>query len=306
MRLPTALTVRRSNRKSAQRSPRRLRVEGLEARQMMSGNPTVSYDANTGTIQIIGTDSPDNVMVTYDAAKHQYVVVAYGNDPMASPPKPIYIQGPVTGINFYGKGGDDNFANNTSVPCNALGGDGNDTLQGGSGNDYLEGGAGNDTIRGGSGDDLINGCGGDDNLDGQDGNDYVNGGSSGGWNFYTGNDVVKGGAGNDVLHGGDGDDKLYGGEGNDWLYGELGNDSLYGQAGANFLNGGDGNDLLVGGWDFCPDTYFGGAGKDSFWMPAGAKNKVLDFTAGEDTLVTIVPHGQGNGFDVPGFDAPGF
>jgi Ca2+-binding RTX toxin-like protein len=61
-------------------------------------------------------------------------------------------------------------------------------------------------------------------------------------NGGDGNDTLLGGKGNDILHGGPGDDYLDGGLGDDSLYGEAGNDTLVTTSGNDYLNGGIGND----------------------------------------------------------------
>ncbi|MEO6773821.1 MAG: C2 family cysteine protease [Kofleriaceae bacterium] len=136
----------------------------------------------------------------------------------------------VTKIVFYGNDGDDTFTNTTSIPCEAYGGDGNDTLNGGAGADFLVGGYGQDTIHGNGGDDTLWGSGGSD------------------W-----------------LYGGDGDDVIYGHGGNDMLYGEGGRDTLYGGSGVDTLSGGADQDTLVTiGGNY--DVVYGGTGNDLFWV----------------------------------------
>jgi hypothetical protein len=87
-------------------------------------------------------------------------------------------------IIFHGLDGDDRFENDTNIPCEATGGNGNDVLMGGSANDVLHGLAGNDRLIG------AEGC---DQLFGESGNDGLFGGQYGKPDF----DVLHGGAGKD-------------------------------------------------------------------------------------------------------------
>ncbi|MFO0843383.1 MAG: hypothetical protein U0797_13450 [Gemmataceae bacterium] len=118
----------------------------------------------------------------------------------------------VNRIVYNGLGGDDRFDNQTSVPCTAFGGAGNDYLAGGHSADYLDGGTGNDEIHAREGDD-----------------------------------VLLGGSGNDLMRGGQGNDRMYGGTGKDDMFGALGNDYLDGgrDGSADILRGGDGADTFV-------------------------------------------------------------
>ncbi|TDR82125.1 VWA domain-containing protein [Paludibacterium purpuratum] len=100
-----------------------------------------------------------------------------------------------------------------------------------------------------------------------------------------GADTLLGGIGADWLDGRGGNDKLFGMDGNDHLYGGLGNDWLFGGEGDDVLVGGAGDDVLVGGPG--NDTLTGGPGRDVFkWYEEdyGGRDRVLDFTRGEDRL----------------------
>ncbi|MEM8504508.1 MAG: esterase-like activity of phytase family protein [Cyanobacteria bacterium P01_D01_bin.1] len=165
-----------------------------------------------------------------------------------------------------------------------VGTDADDTLAGKRLGDKITGGLGADSITGGVGDDLLIGDlsesdmsadGGDDTIFAGGGGDRVVGNS--------GDDMLYGNAGMDQVAGGNGDDLLYGGLGDDLLEGGIGNDELYGEAGRDTLIGGDGDDTLVGGKS--RDTLFGGVGSDVFILQTGsAKDLVMDFVAGEDTI----------------------
>jgi Ca2+-binding RTX toxin-like protein len=198
--------------------------------------------------------------------------------------------GTYSAIKYVGSAYDDTFVNNTSLPAQADGGAGNDTLTGGSGNDTLIGGkgddkiygsGGNDTLKGGEGNDELHGGAGNDSLEGNADNDVLYGDE--GDDTLAGNldnDKLYGGAGNDTLLGGNGNDRLFGEDGNDVLSGGVGNDTLSGGAGDDSLAGEDGDDQLLG--DDGNDTLLGGDGNDE--LQGGAGNDFLKGEAGNDTL----------------------
>ncbi len=134
-----------------------------------------------------------------------------------------------------------------------------------------------------------------DTLEGTDGADLV-------WGRH-GDDILRGGAGDDVVGGGQGADVLAGGTGADWLQGGAGPDFLSGgdlsdpfgelDAAADTLDGGSGNDRLTGGGG--DDTLIGGRGDDLLAGDAGddvfvfdrrafGRDRIVDFTPGEDCL----------------------
>jgi Ca2+-binding RTX toxin-like protein len=84
-----------------------------------------------------------------------------------------YDPGVVQSISFWGLAGNDRFTNNTSLPCWAGGGDGNDVLIGGTRADVLRGGNGADRLEGRAGDDSLYGEGGSDTHIGGSGSDYL-------------------------------------------------------------------------------------------------------------------------------------
>ena len=106
-----------------------------------------------------------------------------------------------TGVNFgYSPTGSGTTITGTSGPDMLSGTDQPDELYGLDGNDNLDGGGGDDLLVGGVGDDILHG----------DGAHLV-------WPYFTGNDILRGGAGNDLLAGGQGSDLLDGGDGDDVL-----------------------------------------------------------------------------------------
>ncbi len=91
---------------------------------------------------------------------------------------------------------------------------------------------------------------------------------------------------NDKLKGGEGDDTIVGRGKNDKLKGFGGDDDLTGGKGKDHLKGGDGNDLLNGGAG--RDNLKGDSGEDQFIFDKwgrSSKDKIADFTVGEDTIV---------------------
>jgi hypothetical protein len=98
---------------------------------------------------------------------------------------PTFCPCKVSAIWFDGRGGDDRFHNDTSIDCNAYGGDGDDILKGGSGRDILVGDRG---------DDQLFGRGGFDQLYGDQGHDELDGGDDGV------EDWLHGSGGNDTFH----------------------------------------------------------------------------------------------------------
>jgi Ca2+-binding RTX toxin-like protein len=162
---------RRKN--SAQRQPL---IESLEGRQMLS------VSVLKGVLTINGTSGDD--------------VISVSQDPVTKAMLRVSVNGLLNGVDSVGlkrinisslEGNDlvliDESQGAISLPVNAAGGSGNDTITGGSGADVLQGGRGDDVLRGAAGTDLL-----------------------------------EGGVGNDVLFGGDGRDSLDGGAGADTLY----------------------------------------------------------------------------------------
>lgn len=170
----------------------------------------------------------------------------------------------VSSITFIGLAGDDRFTNNTSIPSDAFGQAGNDTLIGGSGNDRLIGGPGVDTLEGNAGDDEVRG--------GIDGKKTIRGGA--------GNDRLFGGTGDNDIDAGDGDDVVHGGAGVDNIMGGNGDDELYPGGGDNIVRGGSGNDTLVSGAGI--DTVFGEAGDDILFTGPG--DDVVEGGDGDDNI----------------------
>ncbi len=176
-----------------------------------------------------------------------------------------------------------------------------DTLDGLAGNDIIFGRAGDDTVRGGDGADRLYGESGNDTLLGGAGDDYLNGGA--------GADVLDGGAGNDSLDGGPGADTYLLGRGSgqdtiqdvDTTAGVV--DTIQLGAGVqprdvSLARNGDHLVLTINGttdqltayywfWQDRPDNQVEQVGFDdgTTWDAATIKQKVLNGTAGADTLV---------------------
>ena len=99
--------------------------------------------------------------------------------------------------------GDDGLTtqNSVTLPVQADGGAGDDTLNGGAGSDGLDGDVGTDTLDGGNGPDTVHGGEGADLVAGGNGSDQLFGDG--------GNDVFGGEGGNDDVSGGTGVDAYY-------------------------------------------------------------------------------------------------
>lgn len=286
----------------------RIEFEALAARHLLAG---ITFDSATGIVTVDGSNSADSVLVTQNASS---VTIALTNVQTQTFPTVDLSK-----IRFYGRGGDDWFRNNSSVPVQAYGQAGLDTLIGGSANDILRGGgeadrlygqAGNDSLIGDAGDDVsfggsghdradsgagndrITGEDGDDKIFAGEGDDYVDAGN-GNDQVYTwwGNDYVLGGAGDDLISGHDGNDNLNGQSGIDQIYGNEGDDRLTGGAQDDRLVGGNGADSLLGddGWD----ALFGQGGND--WMAGGLGDDALSGEAGDDRM-----RGEGGADDLWG------
>lgn len=112
-----------------------------------------------------------------------------------------------------------------TLPYNARGNGGNDTLYGNNLDNDLYGDAGDDALIGRSGADRVDGGAGNDTMIGDQATFVVVGPGN---VVYTG--VDNGAAdGNDTLLGGAGNDTGWGGGGNDYIRGDAGNDTLNGQ-----------------------------------------------------------------------------
>lgn len=155
------------NKKPRHRSTRRLTVEGLERREVLS---TVSLMG--GVLQIDGDARINNAVVeSRNGVIFVEVVSKTSNGAVVERLQKSFSPASVASIKFSGNAGNDAFTNNTAKPCVADGGDGNDVLQGGSGDDTLYGRAGDDTLTGLGGNDNLYGGSGKDTLKGGDGRD---------------------------------------------------------------------------------------------------------------------------------------
>ena len=256
-----------------------LGYQTLEGKRLLAA---ISFNANTGSVFIGGTQEIDNVLVVQNGS--QITVTQSGGRTGSE----TFDASLVNEIRFVGQGGDDRFENQTSINSFAFAGAGNDTLIGGSGNDRLVGmdgddiintnggddvvvagegndtvdaGEGNDRVLGGEGDDVIRGNAGDDVIFGFSGNDTLSDVS--GTNRIIGGDGIDqiiGGSGNDRIFGGDGNDVINGNGGDDDIFGQNGNDTIFGGTGSDFLNGNAGDDVLFG--QSTNDILDGGGGSD--------------------------------------------
>lgn len=246
---------------------RRLRLESLEARQLMAID--VYYDdgyrdgdyvhPELEGIHIVGTNGPDEAYVTQ---KDGQILVKTIDAERAVGVYRIESY-KVPAIFFYGQWGNDIFRNESATRTYAWGGDEDDQMFAGEGQAFMWGGAGNDTLEayaalsaelhGGDDDDTLIGT-------------------------YT-RDVLRGEAGDDAIYGWQGDDEIYGGSGNDRLYGDEGWDTIFGDTGDDRMLGGSGDDTLIGGPNLAnggtdKDTLIGGLGMD--FLYGGADSDFLD------------------------------
>jgi Ca2+-binding RTX toxin-like protein len=252
------LGLNKANRKQRKRRPhqnRRLSGESLERRELLAA--AVWLDSS-GNLQIESDFESDEVEVSTEKG---VLSVEVNNN--------LEYQcnaSQVDEIFFHGHAGNDVFTNNTDIPCEAHGGDGDDTLTGGTaddslygetGNDVLDGRAGDDYLLGGYGDDTLNGGSGGDELRGGHDNDVLSG-DSGEDELHgeMGDDIVDGGDGDDLACGEDGNDTVSGGSGNDTVCGGFGRDVLFGDDNNDLLQGGEGSDVISGG--FGDDQLYGG------------------------------------------------
>ena len=193
----------------------RLNLEGLQDRLCPAVSVGMVSPSDVGTLSITSDAASDRVVVSTNVHQgfsedgeplHSTTVSFHVNGVLWSVPV-----GPYAGLSqfrgvdkivFHGNGGDDTLINNTSIPVDAYGGAGKDTLTGGGAGDYLNGGGEDDILNGGSGKDSLWGGIGNDSLRGNDGLDYLYG--------EAGNDTLSGGNDNygDVLIGGTGRDSF--------------------------------------------------------------------------------------------------
>ncbi len=182
----------------------------------------------------------------------------------------------------------------TTIIENATGGDQadiligneqNNTITGNDGDDLLLGGEGSDTMLGGSGVDEIYGGGGDDTIDSGAFTDTVFGG--------TGNDTIQLTGGNflDVISGGSGTDTLdastYTTPGffvnlDTGVYGSTSSSSPQTLSSIETVIGTANADVFTG--TFATQTFFGGAGDDTFINLLGRFYDNIDGGLGTDTL----------------------
>jgi Ca2+-binding RTX toxin-like protein len=174
---------------------------------------TASFNAQTGTLTIIGDDLDNTIVVSRNAAGTLLV-----NNGAVSISGGVPTVANTALIEIFGREGNDqlslNEANGALPRANLYGEAGDDTLTGGSGNDMLSGGPGNDVLLGKGGADTL--FGGDDN---------------------------------DTLTGGDGDDQVFGEAGNDRIIWNPGDDTDLNEGGSGIdtveVNGGNGAEVFT-------------------------------------------------------------
>ena len=281
-------------------------VEHLETRELLASGLSFSG----GIVRIYGDNGENHATVKQSGSNIIITTESWNRS---------FNRTSVSAVAFYGKGGNDEFYNNTSVRTYAWGDAGNDILvansgwdklYGGSGNDILKGHSGNDTLKGGSGNDYIDAGHGSDKIWGNDGNDTIYAG--------TGNDTIDGGRGSDHMRGEDGHDKITAGE---WVYrnskwsidyssstdrdtliGGEHNDTFFGGKGADYLEGNGGNDYLRGSAG--NDTIEGGTGNDT--LRGGLGNDLLVFQGNRNLGADHIPWDQRYRWNNQGVDTMDF
>lgn len=193
----------------------RLNLEAMQERICPTVTVGMVNPTAVGTLTITSHEASDRVVVSTNVQQqlgedgvnvHSTTVSFQVNGVLWSVPAGAFTGttqfSGVDKIVFHGGDGDDTFVNNTSIPVEAYGEAGNDTLTGGAAGDYLNGGGDDDILNGGSGKDSLWGGSGNDSLRGNDGLDYLYG--------EAGNDTLSGGSDSygDVLIGGTGRDSF--------------------------------------------------------------------------------------------------
>ncbi|MGL5509348.1 MAG: calcium-binding protein [Microcoleaceae cyanobacterium] len=109
----------------------------------------------------LGTDGPDNEVLTVEQASPSQVFLLNGNDTIRGSQGNDYISGGKGDDDLYGEAGNDTlFGDKNRDIFN--GGFGDDILRGGKGNDFMSGGDGSDTLIGDADVDVYKGDGGRD------------------------------------------------------------------------------------------------------------------------------------------------
>jgi Ca2+-binding RTX toxin-like protein len=245
--------------------------------------------------------------------------VTASSNSQATPPQ-RFSQHLVSSITFRGGDGNDSFRNTSSIPVNARGGLGDDTLSGGAGNDTLRGDEGQDSLIGGPGDDNLFGGAFGDTLAGGGGDDLLVGDFV--EDIIGGNNISlfpKGATLKQVTLGDGPTPQSSGADGitlfpkgaslkqvtlGDGATPQSFDDQLFGGAGCDSLFGGAGADLLDSGIGFSAsalrfnqpttprslnlgtgcDVLSGGLGADAFVKPANATAQqvvILDLQTNE-------------------------
>jgi hypothetical protein len=171
-------------------------LELLEDRRMLAVSvafEAYDYSYFYGLLKIEGTSAGDTVSVSEVRYRDQVVVTANGVSTTFANPSDGYNGSKIRSVVFHGRGGDDQFINNSSLRSEAHGEDGSD---------YFYGGTNVDLFFGGDDTDYLYGKGGADELHGGADLDYLYGGAD--------NDNLDGGDDGraDELHGGYGRDKF--------------------------------------------------------------------------------------------------
>jgi hypothetical protein len=251
---------------------RTLRLEALEARQMMSTNAVSANIVSNTSVAKTTVQPPAVLPAGAQAILAQEAATQFGNVPVSVPTGPLLPPMALGSITLDSTGtivvlGSDSTNDTVTISIDnrgtastaddmvkvtlsninipqiaefALKSVKSINVRTFGGNDYID----NQTsiimyADGGAGNDTLLGGSGSDTLYGGAGagDDYIDG--------RAGNDILIAGTGTDQLFGDDGNDALYGSTGKDYLFGGNGNDTLYGEGNNGFLFGEAGTDVLI-------------------------------------------------------------
>ena len=278
--------------------------------------------ATVGSIQVVGSDDDDTLLIDHTALAIDVPVSFLGHDGtdtldvtgdfdftltgtlLTNPGAGSVTFETIEQAKLTGGGGDNTIdANTFSGTATLIGGDGDDTLVGGDGNDSYVGGSGTDRILQTTGtnqtltDTSLSGRGNDAvsdveeaDLTGDGSNNVLDASGFSGTVTLSGlggNDTLWGAAGNDSLDGGDGTDLVAQSVDADQVLNDSvltgdGNDSISSIERADLTGGGSANTIDATGFGRGPVTLAGAGGDDTLW--GSPDDDVLEGGDGTDQI----------------------